>query len=473
MAAPNCWRCLARPSQTRLLSFPTISTPATTLPASVSLFSTSTALAATLPGKKKEATGKGHIRAGKRLTLGKKKRKPAEKGRPVAPGERKAFRKRIQLSNDNALEVPGLLELSKEVISDPESVGKVVRLPGTLVDQLRTIEVFKPTQNWSLFRSPHMLIRKETAELAKQIQDAVDKKQTLRTVITGSKGSGKSILDLQVLSMGLLNDYCVIHIPEVQDLTTAHVDYSAIPDSNLYAQPTATIKLMQAILKANPVLSQYKVEGDYLYLPVNISRSMTLAQMLTATKDPEFAWPVFKAFWQELIRPGRPPVMFTLDGLAHMMRMSDYRSPSFEIIHSHDMALVGLFADSLAGRVQFPNGAAIIGTTSQSNCPIIPSLVKALEQATARTKGLPVPPRDPYCKDKDERVYECLKDVKVQEVQGLSKSEARSLMEYWAASGMLRTTVNEYSVSDKWTMAGGGIVAEMERAALYDNRMAM
>jgi len=70
-------------------------------------------------------------------------------------------------------------------------------------------------------------------------------------------------------------------------------------------------------------------------------------------------------------------------------------------------------------------------------------------------------------------VYECLKDVKVQEVQGLSKSEARSLMEYWAASGMLRTTVNEYSVSDKWTMAGGGIIAEMERATLYDNRMAM
>lgn len=230
---------------------------------------------------------------------------------------------------------------------------------------------------------------------------------------------------------------------------------------------------MQAIHKANPVLSQHRVEGDHLYLPVNISRSMTLAQMLVATKEAEFAWPVFKAFWQELIRPGRPPVMFTLDGLAHMMRMSGYRSPTYEPIHSHDMALVGLFADSLAGKVQFPNGAAIVGTTSQSNCPIIPSLEKALEQATARHRGLPMPPRDPYCKDKDERVYECLKDVKVQEVRGLDKTEARSLMEYWAASGMLRTTVNEYSVSDKWTMAGGGIVAEMERAALYDNRMAM
>lgn len=219
MAAPNCWRCLARPAQTtttttRLLAFTTIRSTAATVPASVSLFSTSAALGAQLPQKKKEATGKGHIRAGKRLTLGKKKKKPAEKGRPVAAGERKAFRKRIQLSNDNALEVPGLLELDKEIMSDPASVGKVVRLSGPLVDQLRTLEVFKPTQNWSLFRSPHMLIRKETAEIAKQIQEAVDKKQTLRTVITGNKGSGKSILDLQVLSMGLLNDYCVIHIPE-------------------------------------------------------------------------------------------------------------------------------------------------------------------------------------------------------------------------------------------------------------------
>ncbi|KXJ96030.1 mitochondrial ribosomal death-associated protein 3-domain-containing protein [Microdochium bolleyi] len=470
MATANCWRCLARPSQHRLLAFPAVAAP---IPASVSLFSTTALLSAPPVNKKKESTGKGHVRAGKRLTLGKKKKKPTEKSRPVAAGERKAFRKRIQLSNDNALEVPGLPELSKEVISDPQSVGKVVRLPGDLVDQLRTIEAFKPTQNWSLFRSPHMLIRKETAEIVKQITDAVEKKEALRTVITGERGSGKSILDLQILSAGLLNNYCVIHIPEVQDLTTAHVDYSPIQDSNLYAQPSTTIKLMQAIHKANPVLNQHKVEGDYLYLPVNISRSMTLAQMLTATKDPEFAWPVFKAFWEELTRPGRPPVMFTLDGLAHMMRVSDYRSPTYELIHSHDMALVGLFADALGGKVKFPNGAAIVGTTSQSNCPIIPSLNKALEQATARHKGLPVPPRDPYCKNKDERVYECLKDVKIQEVRGLDKAEARSLMEYWASSGMLRTKVDEYSVSDKWTMAGGGIVAEMERAALYDNRMAM
>lgn len=148
------------------------------------------------------------------MTLGRRKMKNTEKTRPVAAGERKAFRKRIQLSNDNALEVPGLLELSKEVISDPASVGKVVRLTGDLVDHLRTLEVFKPTQNWSLFRSPHMLIRKETAEIVKQIKDAVESKQTLRTVITGERGSGKSILDLQILSAGLLNDYCVIHIPE-------------------------------------------------------------------------------------------------------------------------------------------------------------------------------------------------------------------------------------------------------------------
>jgi small subunit ribosomal protein S29 len=206
MATPNCWRCLARPSQ-RLLRPATITSPTTSAP-----FSTSTAQLA-------KDDGSRHVRAGKRLVLNKKKRKDTVKsGKAVAPGERKAFRKRIQLSNDNALEVPGLPQLTAENIVDPSAVGSMVGLPDQLIDKLRIVEAFKPTQNWSLFRSPHMLIREETVGFLKNLTDKVSKKEAFRAVVTGERGSGKSILGLQTLSAGFLNKYVVINIPEGMDI---------------------------------------------------------------------------------------------------------------------------------------------------------------------------------------------------------------------------------------------------------------
>jgi small subunit ribosomal protein S29 len=241
----------------------------------------------------------------------------------------------------------------------------------------------------------------------------------------------------------------------------------------MFSQPVYTVKFMQALYHTNQaVLSQHKVQLDHMQLPISVTRNMTLAALLNATKEPDFAWPVFQAFWKELLLPGRPPILFALDGLAHIMRMSEYRSPAFELIHSHDLGLLRIFANALGGKTPFANGAAILGVTSRSNAPLIPSMEKAIAQAVAARKGEEAPTRDPFFRKYDERVFESLQGVKVLDVQGVSKTEARALMEYWAASGLLRLRVDEKNVTEKWTMAGNGVVAEMERVALYDIRAA-
>lgn len=203
MASQNCWRCLARPSQRLLL-------------APVSVFASSTPTSAAFSTSAQLFKGPEtirHTRVGKRLTLGRNKRTP-DKTKPPLPGERKAFRKRIQLSNDNALEVPGLDVLSPGNVVNPESVGKIVGLTVGVVDQLRACEAFKSSQNWSLFRSPHTLVRKETVDLANQMTNAIQNKETLRLVVTGGRGSGKSMIGLQALATGFLNNWVVINIPE-------------------------------------------------------------------------------------------------------------------------------------------------------------------------------------------------------------------------------------------------------------------
>jgi len=165
----------------------------------------------------------GHIRRSKALTLANRKKKPKKKNivykKAPPTGERKAFRKRIQLSNDNALAVPGLVPLGKETMVDPASASQMFSLPDSVVDQLRAVEAFKPTQSWEFFRQPSILVRQETVDVAQKLRDAAEKKDTLRLVVYGDRIVGKSMLLLQAMTAGFLNDWLVVNIAE--GMTTA------------------------------------------------------------------------------------------------------------------------------------------------------------------------------------------------------------------------------------------------------------
>ncbi|KAJ0168820.1 37S ribosomal protein S23, mitochondrial [Colletotrichum tanaceti] len=466
-SAANCVRCLTRPTTIgaaapRILSqriVPIITSYS--LATGISPFSTSSA--DSVAARRVTYLGK-HIRRGKINQNARKKRDTARVKKP-APGERKAFRKRITLSNNNALAVEGLQDVGIETLAVAENKGSMVALPDQLVDQLRTLEAFKTTQNWGLFRRPHMLIRGETVELAKRLDDAVKERQTLRMVLTGDKVVGKSILLLQGLSHALLN---------TQDLTNSNTDYSPIPNTKplQFYQPTYCFNLLQQIVKANgPILKQHKVSKEYPEL-LHVPKDGTLLDIATAAKEPEFAWPAFQALWHELTTaPGGPPVFLGLDGLSHIMKISAYRDPSFNLVHSHDLTLVRLFIDALSGKTPLANGGAVIAATSRSNAPRSPSMELALAQSAAAAADLHVPTPDPYNKGYDDRVYEAVRGVETLNVSGISREEARAVMEYWAASGLMRARIDETTVVEKWTISGGGVLGELERASLLNSRM--
>lgn len=116
-----------------------------------------------------------------------------------------------------------------------------------------------------------------------------------------------------------------------------------------------------------------------------------------------------------------------------------------------------------------------MASTSQSNAPQVPALdvaLSSLEDGYVTPAGQTVPPleRNPF-KRYDERVFDVFGKAKengleVQRVEGLTKEEARALMEYWARSGMVRHKVNDAFVGEKWALSGGGVVGELERATL-------
>lgn len=180
-------------------------------------FSTTAARHAVVPKKKGGTTApKKGVKQ-----LNTKKGKSAaggDAGKRPAQGERKRLRKSIVLSNNNALEVSSLKDLSKQNVLSEQNEGRVMGLPGETVDALRAVDAFKTTQGWGLFRRPAVLMRSEAVQLAKLFQEVEESrsgpKKTIRRILTGERMSGKSTLLLQGLTMGFLRDWFVISLPE-------------------------------------------------------------------------------------------------------------------------------------------------------------------------------------------------------------------------------------------------------------------
>ena len=260
-----------------------------------------------------------------------------------------------------------------------------------------------------------------------------------------------------------------------RELVSAQTEYTPLQgtDPLQFAQPTYIIKLLQAIAKANPQLAQIKLSKGSatsiagLHLPADAS----LAELIAHVRDPEVAWPALRLLWTELTTvPGRPPVLLSLDGLVHVMGPSAYRDPAFALVHAHDLSVVGLFADALAGRAPMVNGGAVVGALTKGNCPRNPSVDLAIARAEARVAGQPEPKTDPWEKGYDARSLEVLSAVETLRVAGITRDEARAVMEYWAASGVLRSQVTEANVADRWTLGGNGVYGEIERISLLNMR---
>ncbi|RCI15538.1 hypothetical protein L249_3573 [Ophiocordyceps polyrhachis-furcata BCC 54312] len=389
-----------------------------------------------------------------------KKGNPMENAAPVkkpAPGERKAFRTRIQTSNGNALPVKGLSEMKPQTLADSSSAGRMFSIPSDVVDRLLALRAFKTTQPWSLFRHPHSLVRRQTVHLAQRMDAGRENaEEPLRCVLTGPRLAGKSLLLLQAMTHALLNEWVVINIPEGQDLTNGNTDYSPIRDTKplQFSQPTYTLQLLQTILQVNgTVLSNLPLRLKWPHLGV-FGRNSTIADLLLNTKEIEYAWPTFEALWQELNQPDRPPILLSLDGLAHINKISDYLDPIMKPVHAHELTLVRLFIDALSGKTKFRNGGAVIAATSCSNSPQLPSQDLVLSQIEAAQAGTEVPQANPYERGYDQRIHDALKTTFVLRVPNVSKEEGRALLEYWAASGVVKEVIDNRTVSEKWTLGG-------------------
>lgn len=263
------------------------------------------------------------------------------------------------------------------------------------------------------------------------------------------------------------------------ELTIGHTAYAPLDGTSptQYFQKNYTASLLGQIVKANEkVLENLKLTKKHA-LPVALKEDTTLLQLAQlGAKDADVAWPVLQAFWKELTAPSnneegkeafaRPPVMVCLDNVSFIMNNTEYIDRDAKPIHAHDFVLVRHFVNLLNGTAKLPNGGMVLAATSGSNSPKSNALDFAIETIEARQAGATdLPTWNPY-KNIDERSLSALSNADALKVKGLSREEARAIMEYYAQSGMMRRTVDENLVSEKWTVSGGGIIGELERATV-------
>ncbi|OAL74738.1 hypothetical protein A7D00_0332 [Trichophyton violaceum] len=492
MASSCCWRCVSQirsvyPS--RALSLPALTQPSTllrTLPTSSS-FHTSAALNAA-PAKKGKNQNPGPRFRESRSTRTLKKGKA---GRPArrSPDERRALSHRIVLSNNNALEVTGLQELSVANLSDPELRTQVVGLPMNLIDRLRAVEAFRRSQGWSLFRRPCTVVRKETVELGRLIEHINDNEkgtEAVMKIVTGGRGTGKSVHLLHATTMAFLKNWVVVTIPDAWDIVNGTTAYAPVPNSNpvKYFQKNATAELLKRIAEGNKeVLSKLHVSRSH---PNVKDSGMSLFEMANiGIQQPDLSWSIFRSLWSELTATGpamdtnavkgtkpfiaRPPLLVTVDNLARWMAESKYRNPEYELIHAHDFTIVEHFLSlmRMEPKKALPNGGLALYATAASNCMRLPSLELGIKQIAARQAGIsPSSPDYPVLYGKlDDRVVSLFSQVKEMgyiELSGLGKDEAAGLLQYYAKSGLLRDRVDGRLVGEKWSLSSGGIVGELE-----------
>ncbi|CAL5868444.1 uncharacterized protein PFLUO_LOCUS2669 [Penicillium psychrofluorescens] len=490
MVPSACWNCVLRPraAATRALLPPSSSAPRV---ASAPFHSSAAQYAQ--PAKKKANT-QTMMKHRQSMSIRRKKKKPVDRVRPPPVGERKALKKRIVLSNPNALEIEGMADLSAETMSNPSLRGTIMGLPVDKLDQLRAVEAFKPKQSWSLFRRPSTVFRRSTYEMGRLIDqitgdvEGAQQGKVVKKIVTGPKGSGKTVHLLQAMTMAFIKKWVVITVPDARELVSGDTAYSPIEGTNptQYVQPNATSTLLSRVVKANQdVLAGLRISQQHPALK-GLKPGSTLADLAKlGLQDAAVAWPVFQALWTELnatkAAPGvkdefqpRPPMLVTLDGLAHWMGESVYRAADYTTIHSHDLVFVNHFLSLLTQGQTLGNGGLVLYATSTSNSPSNYSLEVGLDQLAARQEGVkpssPEYPQPESYSDADPRVMDLFqasmsKDglLELQTLSGLTRDETRSYVTYFARSGLLREVVNDQLVGEKWSLSGGGVIGELEK----------
>ncbi|KAF8472788.1 mitochondrial ribosomal death-associated protein 3-domain-containing protein [Kalaharituber pfeilii] len=428
-------------------------------------------------------------------TLKLKRKRVVQTSRPAEHGLRRAQRKNLVLSNNNAINVP-LATFKAQTAVTTHDVGRVFSFEGQMVDTLKTLEGFQRKQGWEFFRTPSTLVREESIEIGRLIAWVNGEKVPL-TPAAGREGVPimENLVPTEEVEKkneegaerALMHDPHWVpvggYLRPVRKPANVNVDpkgrWAALAEESRVGRRVIhgprgigkSILLLQAMAWAHQrnwvvitipnaqdlVIGHTEYEHDLtsgLWLQRQYTASL-LKRVLRANanvlKSVQLSQDHVYGRDASISRRESLFKLVEMGGIDPALSWDVFMDTEYKPIHAHDLALPATFISYLTGRRSFWRGLTLTATTGRS--PATPALTFALNDE----------PPTPYAKI-DPLIAPSISGAPVLNMSILSKPQTKALMEYYRDSGLYGENVDK-TLAEKWVLSSG-IPKELRSACL-------
>lgn len=224
--------------------------------------------------------------------------------------------------------------------------------------------------------APATVVRQVTLDVVKALENgkAGDSKEA-RYMITGERGSGKSMLLLQAVVYALEANWIVFYQPTASRWVDSSSQFAYNKEKMMFDQPEAAADMLQKLLAVNRQrLSKIKLEKDVVLEDGTIAAGQGLDKLVEhgLKEDSTTMVATLDAVLEVLSSQTQFPVLFAVDEVQTLFRTSRYRRPDYKLLEAYHLGMPRIALDYLSGAREFKRGA-VLTSTAMSATDALPS----------------------------------------------------------------------------------------------------
>ncbi|TYJ57428.1 hypothetical protein B9479_001744 [Cryptococcus floricola] len=315
-----------------------------------------------------------------------------------------------------------------------DTVGKATTLSKQSFDKLKAIGLpTKIDKELSSAGGPASVVREATLDVVKRVESAKNgSSKDSRFILTGEKGSGKSILLLQSVVYALETDWIVLYQPRASKWTNSTSHYIYDPSTKTYSQWESAQDILNVLVQTN----KDKLDAIKLDETVELAKGKEIKQGSSLTevaqlgaKDDRVAVAAFEAVIDVLEKQTQFPVLWAIDEAQSLFNTSKYRTAEYTPLEPYHLSTPRLVLDFIAGRRAFARGSILtsLSLSDPTNLPS-PSLSTALSLPTTQ-------PITPYTPINPYHLAHAQGLTPIAVPHGMSAEEAKGLFEIYTKKG--------------------------------------
>lgn len=342
----------------------------------------------------------------------------------------------LNLKTSLAKETPDLTDLVQLYPESliPLNAGKAATFPRVTYDQLKAFGLPKKiAHELATGGLPASVIRQPTLDIIETLKKAsISSSKEARYILTGSAGSGKSMLLVQAASYALEAGWIVFYAPQLTKWLDSSTQYAYDEKSKQFAQIELSSQLLTKLLGVNKaLLGKIELPETLTIAGEEFAAGSKLVDLVAAgAKEERLSVEALAATVDVLSKQTAIPVLLAVDEANALFRTSEYRAPDYTRLEPYNLSASSLVLDLLTGRKSFGAGA-VLGALCWSNTqvPVSDTLLHGLGVPTTH-------PVTPYTRHDEVHLANAQSGIKPIEVPlGMNGKEAAAMFEIWTRKG--------------------------------------